>query len=476
MSRGALTIVLLSLWAGELQAEIIHVYPGGSIQAAIIAAAPGDEIVVHPGTYAEQINLSGKAIVVRSSDGPAVTTIDGQQSGTVVTCRSGEGPSTVLEGLTITGGRVTSGQGGGLHIQSAHPTVRNCVFRNNRAQYGGGAFIETAHPTLVGCVFDHNTSDASAGGVYNYNLSPAQPAALFVDCVISGNTAATHGGGVRNWDATPTFIRCEFSGNDARHYGAGVSNGGASHATFTDCIFYYNRTDTLYSNWDCYGGGMSNTDTSSPALVNCVFVGNYAVAMLPWMSHGGAVHNAGSARPSFTNCTFAQNMANQARAFYNMDTSLPTLTNCIVWNGGSEIRLEGMAGMEISHTCMTGLSGGTGNISLDPLLKADLRLGAQSPCVNAGDPTYNPPGGRDPDGHARVLCGRVDMGAYEFGIGDYDCNRIIDVQDFILSAACLTGPDAGPYASGCEPLDFEYDQDVDLTDLAAFQALFGAAP
>jgi hypothetical protein len=34
----------------------------------------------------------------------------------------------------------------------------------------------------------------------------------------------------------------------------------------------------------------------------------------------------------------------------------------------------------------------------------------------------------------------------------------------------------GPCAPGCEALDFEYDQDVDLTDLAAFQALFGTPP
>lgn len=475
MSRLLPAAVVLFLCAGGLQAEIIHVYPGGSIQAAIIAAAPGDEIVVHPGTYGELINFNGKAVTLRSSDGPAVTTINGKETGTVVTCHSGEGPSTVLEGFTILNGR-TNGQGGGMYIQSAHPTVRNCVFYNNHAQYGGGVFIHTAHPTLEGCVFERNAADSSGGGVYNYNLSPAQPAALFVDCTVIDNTAEVHGGGVRNWDATPTFRGCEFTGNHARYFGAGVSNGGASHATFTDCRFISNRTDTLYSNWDCQGGGMSNTDTSSPVLVNCVFDGNAAVAMLPWKSYGGAVHNTGSARPAFTNCTLARNRADVARAFYNIGASLPTLTNCIVWNGGSEIRLEGMAGLEISYTCMTGLSGGTGNISLDPLLKANLRLDAESPCINAGDPAYHPPGGRDPDGHARVLCGRVDMGAYEFGIGDYDCNRVIDVQDFILSTQCLTGPDAGPYASGCEPLDFEYDQDVDLTDLAAFQAVFGTPP
>ena len=37
----------------------------------------------------------------------------------------------------------------------------------------------------------------------------------------------------------------------------------------------------------------------------------------------------------------------------------------------------------------------------------------------------------------------------------------------------MTGPGLGPYDSGCEALDFEYDGDVDLQDFAGFQMLFG---
>ena len=85
-------------------ADTLHV-PGDfpTIQAAIDAAMDGDEVEVHPGTYNETINFLGKAIRVYSTDGPDVTIIDAQQTGTVVTCDSGEGPDTVLEGFTITG-------------------------------------------------------------------------------------------------------------------------------------------------------------------------------------------------------------------------------------------------------------------------------------------------------------------------------------------------------------------------------------
>ncbi len=86
--------------------------PYCSIQVAIDNAVDTDEIVVAPGTYFETINFLGKAITLKSSAGAAVTTIDAQAAGSVVTCNSGEGLDTVLDGFTITGG--LAGSGGGM--------------------------------------------------------------------------------------------------------------------------------------------------------------------------------------------------------------------------------------------------------------------------------------------------------------------------------------------------------------------------
>ena len=106
----------------------------------------------------------------------------------------------------------------------------------------------------------------------------------------------------------------------------------------------------------------------------------------------------------------------------------------------------------------------------DAWVGGDFRLSAQSPCINAGDPdTVATPGDTDLAGHARVLCGRVDMGAYEFGMGDGDCDRDVDMADVAAFQCCYTGSDGPVYDQTCEGLDFDYDGDVDLEDLALFE-------
>ncbi len=136
--------------------------PFCSIQDAINNAVDADEIVVAPGAYFETIDFLGKAITLRSSDGPDVTTIDAGGrfgAGSVVTCDSAEGPESVLKGLSITGGFAI--EGGGMHNENTSPTVIGCVFSSNVAYgpsdaFGGGMFNSGGSPTIIGCTFDEN--------------------------------------------------------------------------------------------------------------------------------------------------------------------------------------------------------------------------------------------------------------------------------------------------------------------------------
>ncbi|UCG15774.1 MAG: VCBS repeat-containing protein [Phycisphaerales bacterium] len=57
-------------------------------------------------------------------------------------------------------------------------------------------------------------------------------------------------------------------------------------------------------------------------------------------------------------------------------------------------------------------------------------------------------------------------------IGDHNDDGSVDVSDFAEFPACMTGPDAGPLAPGCDVFDVDLDDDVDMVDFGAFQQVF----
>lgn len=85
----------LSQFAVMLQENILHVGPSGypytSIQATIDDASDGYTVLVHDGTYVENINFNGKAITIVSENGAESTIIDGNADGRIkwdYLCRS----------------------------------------------------------------------------------------------------------------------------------------------------------------------------------------------------------------------------------------------------------------------------------------------------------------------------------------------------------------------------------------------------
>ena len=155
---GALVLIALAPRPhGPVRTTLIQV-PGdhATIQSAIDAATPGDEILVAPGSYAETIDFKGKAIALRSSGGPEFTVIDGSGlNQSVVRCVSGEGPDTVLQGFTIAGGSAVFG--GGMWNEGSSPAVVGCIFKgNNGTDRGDGMYNDLANSSVNGCVFLEN--------------------------------------------------------------------------------------------------------------------------------------------------------------------------------------------------------------------------------------------------------------------------------------------------------------------------------
>jgi pectin methylesterase-like acyl-CoA thioesterase len=78
-----------------------------TIQQAIDAAVDGDSILVKPDLYWEIIDFKGKAITVKSTDGPENTIIFGNFNGSVVTFKNNEGLDSILEGFSLVCGSGT---------------------------------------------------------------------------------------------------------------------------------------------------------------------------------------------------------------------------------------------------------------------------------------------------------------------------------------------------------------------------------
>ena len=118
-----------------------------TIQAGIDAAMAGDTVIVEPNIYTgtgnKNLDFDGEAITVRSTNpnDPLVvasTVIDCENSGRGFYFHSGEGPNSVISGLTITNGYVYDANGGGIYCSGSSPTIRNCTITGNRADGRNG--------------------------------------------------------------------------------------------------------------------------------------------------------------------------------------------------------------------------------------------------------------------------------------------------------------------------------------------------
>jgi len=371
------------------------------------------------------------------------------------------------------------------------PTVTNCDFSGNTASNpgydGGGMFNDASSAKVTNCTFVGNMASGGGGGMYNAWGSPT-----VTNCWFSKNTALS-GGGMFTHRSSVTVTNCTFSGNTVTLYGGGMTaraSGGAV-VIVTGCTFRGNKAD--------YGGGMTNFSGGGPTTVaNCTFSGNIAAF------DGGGMYIY--SRPTVINCTFGGNIATNAGGGMYILLA-PTLANSILWGDSPDeiVNVEPYSGApppairfsDVQGGLPVGAVDGGGNIDLDPMFVrlpnpwpdgtwdgvdddyGDLRLRGGSPCIDTGDPGFvAQPGETDLEGHARVLCGRVDMGAYEYGIGDYDCDQSVNLTDLAGWVTCVTGPTEGgsadpPYPIGCEAFDFDGDGDVDLLDFSGFQRIIG---
>ena len=415
-----------------------------TIQAAVDAAAAGDEIVVTNGTYATggkavygtMTNrvVIDKAVTVRSVNGPLATSIAGQPA--PGTTGNGDGAircvylvaNAVLSGFTLTNGHThadgdySGEQSGGGAWCGSSGVLTNCTLTANSAYYGGGAYRGTlnnctltgnsAHygggaseSTLNNCTLTANSAYYGGGaceGTLNNCTLTANSAEFgggayvgtLNNCTLTANSATGEGGGASGG----TLNNCTLTGNSASWYG-----GGASGGTLNNCTLTANSANT---GGGAYVGALNNcTLTANSAntgggayvgtLYNCTLTGNSASRDGGGTS-GSTLNNCtltgnsaaygsggGAYRGTLTNCTLTGNSAWRDGG----GASGSTLNNCIVYYNTANIGAN-YFDATFAYSCTAPLPAGPGNIDADPLLASATHLSAQSPCIGRGSATY----------------------------------------------------------------------------------------
>jgi hypothetical protein len=423
--------------------------PYSTIQSGIDAAHDGDTVLVAPGTYNENINFNGKAIIVTSSGGAAVTMISGNNHAATVTFATNETRNSVLSNFTIVhGGDGTyPGTQGGIYIQLASPTIsRNTISQAGCYGVGSRAGAPLIQNNLIsetrGSTLNQNCGDGNGSGIWlsgysnpygDYPFRPQQPPQILHN-VIENNTyiavgVDTPGGaGISVRDGTTPYIAyniIRYNSVQGAFTGAG-SGGGiqifAAGATIANNLIYANSAIDG-------GGGIAvdnfGTLSSSVMLVNNTldhdgtesvsdplggeelsFLGSYPISLFNNLLIGN------STRPAMV-CSLVPLVS---------EPSTPvalTFGNNDLFNGGGPLTGDSSGG-----NCDYPINSG-GNLATDPLfvsaIQADFHLMQASPAIDAGSNLHlsglnlntdldNNSRIQDATGHGCI----VDMGAYEY--------------------------------------------------------------
>jgi len=312
-----LTLGLIWLLGGPtqpVQAEpgILCVAPGGgcdtavcgstcyaSVQAAVDAASPGDEIRVASGVYtgvqnvpslntgtftATQVVVITKTVTIRggytttnwTTPYPITqpTTLDAQGQGRVIYARGNI--TLTIEGLRITGGDGGGSDGGGLYLGgSISATLSGNTIISNTAGYGGyggGLCLDLGNNVYNngGATLSRNaiiSNTASYGG--GLGLKDTSGVTLSDNTIVS-NTARNDGGGLYLWFSSATFNGNAIYANTAQGYGGGLCLEN-SETTLIGNIIYANTAQEE-------GGGLYWYPNASEFSGSITFNGNTVIS------------------------------------------------------------------------------------------------------------------------------------------------------------------------------------------------------
>lgn len=389
-----------------------------TIQSAVDSAVNGDVVIVANGEYTGDgntgIDFKGKAITVRSENGPENCIIDCKKSGRAFIFYHNETGTSAVSGFTVI--NANNADGGAIRCgkydrgtvyeaprateETGSPSISNCIFRNNYSDYAGAAIIiNTSSPVISGCVFENNSAKQYGGAIAFMN--EANP--KIINCSFINNSAYS-GGAIHAEESEGELAGLYISDNNAEYDGAGICIR-ESRVTVDRCRILGNK-----SYW---GAGISVKTTSGATIRSCLVAENEG-------ERGGGI-SVRKSEAVISGCTITSNSGHGGNnpfkgigGIYFEETS-PEINNSIIW-GNSDGDIGTDEDMMVALARYSNIGGGysgEGIIDVDPMFtgNGDYHVTTESPCLSAGNAAYSPI--LDLENKTRAEDGIHAMGAYE---------------------------------------------------------------
>jgi hypothetical protein len=320
----------------------------------------------------------------------------------------------LISGLTLTGGDVATD--GGAIYNSEFLSLSECTITGNKAGFnGGGVYNYYGNFNIINSTISANESRLG-GGIANKTIFTFSANNTITSSTISGNMASMGGGGVMNLYGLMDIRHSTITGNTAPgSSGAGIASTVNSNFLYTGTIVH---SSIIAGNTGIDVSSISNFPGTGPS----VFSDGYNVIGL---DNTGEFDRPGD-QTGITN----------------------PLLGPLADNGGPTM----------THALLAG-----------------------SPAIDAGDPAFDPNAFTPPlvndqrgSGFARVVDGRVDIGAFELqpivASADFDEDGDVDGRDFLAWQRGFGTP--APTAVKADG-DSDNDTDVDGADLLVWQEQYG---